>query len=87
MGIVVIVRTRETEGGRRRGHVVMSMSLLHCQGALPHHHREVGEGERERGACHHRRWDEEEGEGVLSVVFVVVACEGGRVRRVRMRHE
>ena len=64
----------------------MSMSLLRCQGALPHH-REVGEGERERGACHRCCWDEEEGEGALSIVFVVVACEGGRVRRVRMRHE
>ena len=41
----------------------------------------------ERGACHHHHWDEEEGEGALSIIFVVVTCEGGRVRRVRTRCE
>ena len=46
-----------------------------------------GRGGGERGACRHCRRDEEEGEGALSVVFVVVACEGGRARRVRMRRE
>ena len=68
----------------------MSMSLSHCRGVLPHHHRKVERGRGrggERGACHCHHQDEEEGEGVLSVVFVVVTCEEGKARRVRTRRE
>ena len=64
--IIVVVGTRETEGGRwsdggrRQGSIVVivSMSLSRCRGASP---------------CHRRR-DEEEGEGASLVVVVVVVA-------------